>query len=120
MPSKRDITRALFAAYQAKDRARLERLLTDDFRFTSPYDDAIDTATYFERCWPASIDGRIASNTIEKLTEAGDDVFVQYKCVTNDGKEFRNVECHTFAGDKVCEVNVYFGATYRDGKFVRQ
>ncbi len=48
------------------------------------------------------------------------DVFVQYICVTNDGKEFRNVECHTFAGDKVCEVNVYFGATYRDGKFVRQ
>ncbi|MEG3894748.1 MULTISPECIES: hypothetical protein [unclassified Microcoleus] len=33
-----------FAAYNAKDRATVERLLTSTFTFTSPYDDGIDRA----------------------------------------------------------------------------
>jgi hypothetical protein len=48
---KADIIRAVFAAYLANDRKAVENALTDDFRFTSPYDDHIDKATYFERCW---------------------------------------------------------------------
>jgi ketosteroid isomerase-like protein len=118
MAGKSDIVRSLFDAYRSKDRALLDRLLSDDFRFTSPYDDAIDKAAYFSRCWPASI-SYIKSNTVEKISECGDEVFVQYKCVTNDGKEFRNVECHTFDGGRVRAVNVYFGATYKDGNFVK-
>jgi hypothetical protein len=35
----------------SNDRKVVEDALTDDFRFTSPYDDRIDKATYFERCW---------------------------------------------------------------------
>ena len=46
--------RALFAAYLANDRRAIEDFLTDDFRFTSPYDDEIDKATYFARCWRVS------------------------------------------------------------------
>ena len=46
-----EIIRGLFAAYLANDRQAVEDALTEDFRFTSPYDDAIDKATYFERCW---------------------------------------------------------------------
>jgi ketosteroid isomerase-like protein len=46
--------RALFAAYLADDRQAIEDSLADDFRFTSPYDDEIDKATYFARCWRVS------------------------------------------------------------------
>ena len=50
--SKADIIRAIFAAYHGRTIAKVvEDALTDDFRFTSPYDDSIDKATYFERCW---------------------------------------------------------------------
>jgi ketosteroid isomerase-like protein len=63
--SKSDIIRSLFAAYQAKDR-KLEGLFAEDFIFTSPYDDAIDTATYFERCWPNSV--RIRANVVERIS----------------------------------------------------
>lgn len=52
--AKSDIIRRCFAAYQSKDRKALADLFAEDFTFTSPYDDAIDKATYFERCWPAS------------------------------------------------------------------
>jgi hypothetical protein len=43
-----------FTAFNAKDRETIEGLFSSLFTFTSPYDDAIDRATYFERCWPNS------------------------------------------------------------------
>jgi ketosteroid isomerase-like protein len=111
--SKSAKIRSYFAAYKSKDRQVVEDGLADDFTFTSPYDDAIDKATYFERCWPNS--EKIRSHMIEKIFEQGDEAFVLYKCVTNDGKEFRNTEFFTFDGDRVKRVDVYFGAAYRDG-----
>jgi ketosteroid isomerase-like protein len=120
MPDRRksDIIRRLFAAYRSKDRQVVEALLADDFTFTSPYDDAIDKAAYFERCWPNS--ERIRQHELEKICEDGHDAFVLYKCITTDGKEFRNTEMFSFDGDRVREINVYFGAAYRDGAFVRE
>src|SRR5258708_25434193 len=116
-PTKSDIIRGMFAAYQSKDRGVVERTLTDDFTFTSPYDDAIDRATYFERCWPNSERFRVFD--VERIFEQGDAVFVTYRIVTNDGKEFRNTEFHAFDGGKIRSVDVYFGASYKHGAFVK-
>jgi ketosteroid isomerase-like protein len=46
--SKEKIIRALFAAYLSDNRKAVEDCFADDFRFTSPYDDRIDKATYFD------------------------------------------------------------------------
>jgi ketosteroid isomerase-like protein len=116
--SKPDVIHRLFAAYMSKDRAVVENLLADDFTFTSPYDDRIDKAAYFQRCWPNS--ERMKSVAVERIAETGAHAFVLYKIVTSEGKEFRNTELFTFDGDRVREINVYFGATYRDGAFLRQ
>ncbi len=116
--SKSEIIRSLFAAYKLKDRKAVEDLLTDDFTFTSPYDDAIDKATYFERCWPNS--ERIQTHILEKICEDGNEAFVLYKCITYEGNEFRNTEFFTFEGDRIRQVNVYFGATYKDDAFVKE
>jgi ketosteroid isomerase-like protein len=113
-----EIIRACYGAYISRDRKVVEAALAEDFTFTSPYDDAIDRATYFERCWPNG--GLFASFYIEKIFEHGPEAFVLYRVVTKDGKEFRNTEFLTFDGDKIDSVTVYFGATYRDGAFVRQ
>lgn len=118
MRAKADIIRDCFKAYNTKNRAMIESLLADDLRFTSPYDDAIDRAVYFERCWPNA--GRIREHIVEEIMEEGDRAFVTYKCVTNEGKTFRNTEFFTFEGDKVKSVHVFFGETYIDGKFVAQ
>ena len=32
----------------------------------------------------------------------------------------RNTEFFTFAGDRIRRIDVYFGATYQDGVFVKQ
>ena len=116
--SKSDIIRALFAAYLSNDRKAVEDALTGDFRFTSPYDDEIDKATYFARCWRNT--EWIARHELEKIFVEGDGAFVTYKCVSKDGKSFRNTEFFSFAGDKIRRIDVYFGATYENGAFVKQ
>ena len=115
---KSDIIRALFAAYVSNDRKAVEDSLTEDFRFTSPYDDEIDKATYFERCWRNS--AWIERHEVEKILVEGDGAFVTYRCVAKSGKSFRNTEFFTFAGDRVRRIDVYFGATYENGVFVKQ
>ncbi len=116
--SRSEIIRAAYGAFVAKDREVFEAVLADEFTFTSPYDDAIGKAVYFERCWPNN--ERFASFDIERVFEKGAEAFVLYRVVTKDGKEFRNTEFLTFDGDRIASVTVYFGPTYRDGAFVSQ
>ena len=118
MEDKAGIIRALFAAYLADDRHAVDDRLSEDFRFTSPYDDEIDKATYFDRCWRGS--EWIARHRLERICVDGDTAFVTYQCVAKDGKSFRNTEVFVFAGDRIRRIDVYFGATYRDGAVVRQ
>lgn len=104
-------------AYLANDRKAVENYLTDDFRFTSPYDDAIDKATYFERCWRGS--DWIERHELENIVVEGSDAFVTYRCFATDGKSFRNTEFFRFEGDKIRSIDVYFGASYQHGAFVK-
>jgi ketosteroid isomerase-like protein len=116
--NKATIIRAVFAAYMANDRKAVEDALADDFRFTSPYDDRIDKASYFERCWRNT--DWIERHELERIFVEGDGGFVTYNCVAKSGKNFRNTEFFGFEGDKIRSIDVYFGATYQDGVFVRQ
>ena len=118
LADKTEIVRALFAAYMSNDRKTVETSFTDDFRFTSPYDDEIDKATYFERCWKNS--DWIERQNLERILAEGDGAFVTYQCVARGGKSFRNTEFFTFAGDKIKRIDVYFGATYEHGVFAGQ
>jgi SnoaL-like domain len=111
------IIRAIFAAYLAGDRKAVEDYLTDGFRFTSPYDDAIDKATYFERCWRGS--DWIERHELERIVIEGEEAFVTYLCLARDGKSFRNTEFFRFEGDKVRGIDVYFGASYQRGVFTK-
>ena len=111
-----DVVRAYVGAYESEDRAIVETLLADDFIFTSPNDDGIDKATYFERCWPNDDSRR--DQRIENIVVQGEQAFVTYRCAVEGGKSFRNTEFLTFSGERIASVNVYFGAAYQDGVFV--
>lgn len=112
------LIRSLFAAYLANDRQQVSAALADEFRFTSPFDDDLDKATYFERCWKDT--GWIARHDIERIFVAGDEAFVTYLCLARDGRSFRNTEFFTFEGGKVRRIEVYFGAARQDGRFLPQ
>ncbi|MCK1744542.1 nuclear transport factor 2 family protein [Bradyrhizobium sp. 139] len=112
------LIRNLFAAYLANDRQQVADALADDFRFTSPFDDDLDKAAYFERCWKDT--GWIARHDIERIFVRGDEAFVTYRCLATDGRSFRNTEFFTFVAGKVRSIEVYFGAAFQDGQFVPQ
>jgi ketosteroid isomerase-like protein len=101
------IVRAGYEAYVAKDRAAIERLIGEDFHFTSPLDNRIDRATYFARCWPNS--ERIDGFDFINLVPDGDRVFVTYEGHKTDGESFRNTEIVTLRDGQIGEVEVYFG-----------
>lgn len=111
-----DVVRAYFGAYESENRDVAERLLAADFIFTSPNDDGIDRATYFERCWPRDEPAR--DQKIEQILVEGNKAFVTYSCATGDGKSFRNTEYFTFSGEQISRVDVYFGPAYQDGVIV--
>ena len=102
-----DIVMAAYRTYADKDRAALEKLISRDFRFTSPLDDGIDRAAYFERCWPNS--EAMVGHEIKRVQVEGEAAFVTYECLMKDGRRFRNTEFLTTRAGQVTSVEVYFG-----------
>ena len=118
LTGRAEMIRAIFAAYLSNNRKFVEDAFRDDFRFISPFDDAIDKPTYFERCWKNT--DWIARHELERIVVDGDEAFVTYRCVARGGRTFRNTEFFVFDGDKVTRIDVYFGAAYENGVFVKQ
>jgi ketosteroid isomerase-like protein len=101
------VARTSYQAYVHKDRAAIEGLIADDFHFTSPLDNRIDRATYFEGCWPNST--TIAEFNLLHTAPDSDCVFVTYEARSTSGKRFRNCEVLTAHEGKIIDVEVYFG-----------
>jgi ketosteroid isomerase-like protein len=97
----------MFGAYESRDREVVERLLSEDFTFHAPPDPLLDREAYFERCWPNA--EAIESFEFIRLFEHGDEVIVTYESTKTDGGRFRNTEILTFEGERIREVEVYFG-----------
>jgi ketosteroid isomerase-like protein len=103
-----DVVRASLDAYLAQDRVAVERLLADDFVFTSPQDDHIDKAAFLERCFPTA--DRFTDHRVLALVSAGDDdVFLLYEYELESGERFRNTEVITVRDGRLVETQVFFG-----------
>lgn len=100
------LVRAALQAYVDKDRAALAAILSADYRFISPIDNAIALDTYWRICWPNSekTEGFDLLHTVED----GERAFIVYEMRAN-GKRFRNAEVHTARDGKLIETQVYFG-----------
>jgi ketosteroid isomerase-like protein len=108
MSASEDVVRAMFDAYRTGDRAAAEKLLAPALVFTTPQDDHIDRAAYFERCFPTA--ERFARQEIRALAVAGNGVFVMYEYeLADSGETYRNTELHTVIGQHITEIQVFFG-----------
>lgn len=103
-----DVIRKYFAAFFAQDRKTLEEGLSDDFMFTSPRDDHISKVAFFERYLPGG--DQFLTHHIEKLFVQGNEAFVLYQAELKNGTKFRNTEYYKLEGNKIKEVEVYFGS----------
>ena len=103
-----DLVRKSYAAFFSKDRKTMEDLLSEDFVFNSPQDDHLNRSAYFERCFPNS--SEFQAHTIEQLFVSGNEALVRYQAELRNGARFRNVEYIQTDGEKIKEVDVYFGS----------
>ena len=106
-PRVADLARRYFHAVQNADRETLESLLADDFTFTSPWDDGIDRAAYFERCFPHA--GSFRFREPMKVFAEGDEAFVMYETEGKPGGTFRNTELFRAEGGRIRSIDVFFG-----------
>lgn len=104
-----EVVRRWYAAWEQKDWGPLDRMLADDFTFTSANDDDhISKSTFKTRCWKSQI-GFIRKFDLERVTTGADDAFVKYLCHTTNGKSFRNVEYLRIKNGKLESIECYFG-----------
>ena len=103
-----DVVRTCMESYLAQDRDTAEKLIAKDFVFTSPQDDHIDRATFFEHCFP-TVDRLKEQRTVEVIPTQGDDVFIMYEYELKAGGRYRNVELSTVRDGKIVEIQVFFG-----------
>jgi ketosteroid isomerase-like protein len=109
--TKADTVRAMFDSYLKQDRGIAERLIAHDFTFTSPQDDHIDRAAFFERCFPTA-NRLVRQDLLYVVPTDGDDVFVMYEYELKTGELHRNVELITVHGQQITEAQVFFGGRY--------
>jgi ketosteroid isomerase-like protein len=102
-----DIVRASVAAYRAGDRAAAERLFAADFTFTSPQDDHIDRAEWFERCFPTA--DRFVSSDLLEVVATRSGVLSLYEYELQNGERYRNTELAIVRDGRIREVLVFFG-----------
>jgi len=110
--SNSDLILKYFSAYENKGRKAVESLLSNGFVFTSPYDHRINRETYFKRCWPYS--EQSPTYEIEKTLERENEAFILHDCKTRTGDRSRNTEFFIIEGDKIKEVEVYFGSAPKE------
>jgi hypothetical protein len=97
--------KAALRAYVDKDRASIEHLVANDYRFTSSLDNAIDREAYFERCCPNS-EGTTSMTFIDG-PEHDEVAWIIYDG-KHAGKRLRNCEYHRVRNGQLIETEVYF------------
>ncbi|REK86267.1 nuclear transport factor 2 family protein [Streptomyces inhibens] len=109
-----EVVRAAFAAYLAQDRAAIDRLLAEDFVFTSPQDDHIDKAAFLEICFPTA-DRLRRQEILDAVAIDDEQVYVRYAYELKTGERHRNVEVQTVRDGRITEAQVYFGGRFPEG-----
>lgn len=107
--SKEKIIKDYFTGWEQNDWNQVENLLADGFTFTSPNgnDDHLNTQEYKKVCWPWPDDFK--KFIIHQIFTEGEEAFVRYQIVRNNGTAVNNSEYMLFEDGKIKEVQVYFG-----------
>ena len=100
--------RKYYSAWEEKDWPRMDRLLADNFTFSSPLDDHISKSDYKLGCWDTQI-SFIDRFDLKQVIAKDGHAFVMYVCHTANGKMFQNVEYFQLGDTKVKAVECYFG-----------
>ena len=100
--------RSYFDGWKRNDWSAVERLLAEDFTFTSLNDDDhIDKRRYQEKCWPGA--ASLERMEIDTIVEKDDEAFIRYRGRFAGGEDVHNMESFRLANGKIKEIEVFFG-----------
>jgi ketosteroid isomerase-like protein len=109
-PATEAVIRRHYKAWDEKDWATEDRLLADDFTFSSAAgDDHISKAAFREQCWDTQA-ALIKGFNLLRIFGSGPEAFALYDCLTTSGKTFQNVEYFHVRDGQVTSIMCYFGA----------
>ncbi len=103
---RKSTIRTYFMAWEDRDWDAARALLSENFTFTSQYDDHIGLDTYKTRCWDSI--RSLGKFNIHTILADGRDVFVRYANVVN-GQRVQNIEHFVIEDGLLQEVTVFFG-----------
>ena len=107
-----DVVGEFYSAFDSQDAAAADRLMADEYRFTSPQDDHIDKAEWLRKCFPTR--DHFASRSLLAIEDiGGDDVVLYYEYELTSGERYRNAEVITVRDGRVVETRVFFGGQER-------
>jgi ketosteroid isomerase-like protein len=105
-----EIIRRWYATWETKDLGTFNRLLAQDFTFSSAAgDDHISKSAFKTQCWDTQVNF-IEHFDLERISIGERDAFVKYLCHTKNGKSFRNVEYLRIKDGQLESIECYFGA----------
>jgi len=108
-----EVVKELQAAFDAQDARAADRLVAEEFTFTSPQDDHLGKAEWLRVCFPTAAHFR--RRTMLAVQELGDEVIAYYEYeVAETGERYRNTEVITVRGGRVVQTRVFFGGRERD------
>ena len=107
----RELVEGFYRAYERQDRAALEAAMTEDFAFSSPQDDRIGRAEFFERCYP---NPDLIGFDFVRVLETGDEVVVTYEFARKQGGRTRNTEVLRLRDGRIASVECYWGWVVAD------
>ena len=109
-PEVGQIVRKYYKAWEDKDWHTEDRLLADDFTFSSAAgDDHISKSAFKKNCWDTQAKN-IKRFDLLRVFGSGNEAFVMYDCLTMKGNTFRNVEYIQVKAGKISSIACYFGA----------
>ena len=109
-PEAEAIIREHYRAWDQKDWPAEDKVLADDFTFSSAAgDDHISKSQFKTQCWDTQV-SHIKRFDLRRIFGRGDEAFVMYDCLTTNNKSFQNVEYFHLGGGKVKSIMCYFGA----------
>lgn len=106
---KEKVVKAYYSGFENHDWNEVVNQLADGFTFTSPNnDDHISVEKFKEKCWPTN--AFFKKVNFIKMSESGNELFLQVEIITTDNKIVRNVDVYNFSGGKIKSIEVFFGA----------
>jgi ketosteroid isomerase-like protein len=109
-PERQETIRTWYSLWEGKDWRPVDKLLADNFTFTSAAgDDHITKSAFKTQCWQTQIDF-IERFDLQRVFGSGNEALVLYVCRTKNGKDFRNVEYLRLRDGKLEAIECYFGA----------